>query len=88
MEFVWDTANIGHLARHKMTLQEAEEAVLPDSLESEFQHHAGEERVLCFGRTANGRMLTIISAVRGEAVRIVTGYPMTRTQQRVYFKEK
>ncbi|MCZ2146484.1 MAG: BrnT family toxin [Bryobacterales bacterium] len=88
MEFIWDAANARHLGRRKITPQGAEETILLDSLESEFQHHADEQRVLCFGRTATGRLLTIIYAVRGKAVRVVTGYPMTKSRQRVYFKEK
>ncbi|MCC6363192.1 MAG: BrnT family toxin [Bryobacterales bacterium] len=88
MEFVWDARNIEHLKRHKITPQEAEETILLDCLESDLQQHAGEERVLCFGRTAQGRLLTIIYTMRGEAVRVVTGYPMTRSQQRLYFRRK
>ena len=87
-KFRWDAANIEHLGRHKITPQEAEEAILLDSLESDLQPHAHEDRVLCFGRTAKGRLLTIIYTVRGEAIRVVTGYPMTKQQQRIYFQEK
>ena len=47
--------------------------------------HSGEERV-CFGRTVKGRLLTIIYTMRGGAIRVVTGYPMTKAQQRIYFE--
>lgn len=88
VEFTWDASNIEHLGRHKITPQEAEEAILLDSLEFELQQHSDEERVLCFGRTAKGRLLTVIYAMRGEAIRVVTGYPMTKSQQRIYFQGK
>ena len=86
MEFLWDAANIAHLGRHKITPQEAEEAILLDSVEFELQQHRGEERVLCFGRTACGRLLTIVYTVRSGRARVVTGYRMTRQQQRLYLE--
>ena len=58
--FIWDASNTEHLERHKVTPQEAVEAILLDSVEPELQHHSDEERVLCFGRRASGRLLTII----------------------------
>lgn len=60
VEFVWDVRNIEHLGRHNITPREAEEAILLDSLEAALQRHADEDRVLCFGRTANGRLPTIV----------------------------
>jgi uncharacterized DUF497 family protein len=86
VEFRWDASNIEHLGRHKITAQQAEEAILLDSVETDLQQHSGEQRVLCLGRTASGRLLTIIYTMRGEAVRVITGYPMTRRQQRIYFQ--
>ena len=86
VEFIWDASNIEHLRRHKITPQEAEEAILLDSLEPGLQQHSEEESVLCFGRTAKGRLLTIIYTMRGDTIRVVTRYPMTRRQQRIYFE--
>jgi uncharacterized protein len=72
---MWDASNTEHLGRHRITPQEAEEAVLLDSLEPDLQRRSGEARVLCFGRTAAGRLLTIVYTMRGDAVRVITGYP-------------
>jgi uncharacterized protein len=88
VEFIWDANNVEHLGRHKITPTEAEETILLDSLEPDLQQHSDEARVLCFGRTAKGRLLTIIYAMRGDAIRVVTGYPMTKRQQRIYFEGK
>ncbi len=88
VEFVWDAENTKHLARHKITPEEAEEALQLEPLIQEFQEHPGEERVLCFGRTAKGRLLTIIYTVRGGAIRVITGYRMPKWQQRLYFEGK
>ena len=88
MEFVWDASNIEHLRRHKITPQEAEEAIQIEALVQEIQDHPTEGRVLCFGRTAKGRLLTIVYTMRGDAVRVVTGYRMPKWQQRMYFQDK
>ena len=88
MEFDWDAGNRKHLARHAITPREAEEAILIEPLETTLQHHEGEDRVLCFGRTKSGRLLTVLyTELRGK-VRVVTAYGMTAAQQRLYFEGK
>ena len=52
------------------------------------QQYPTEDRVLSSGRTTKGRLLTIIYATRGDRIRVVTGYPATRRQQRIYFEGK
>ncbi len=59
-----------------------------EPLEVAVQQHHGEERVLCFGRTKAGRLLTILYTERPGKTRVVTAYPMTAAQQRLYFEEK
>ena len=86
MEFIWDEENVRHLARHKITPSEAEETIQIDPLMQDVQEHVTEDRVLVFGRTAKGRLLTIIYTVRNRAIRVVTGYPMPKWQQRIYFE--
>ena len=88
VEFIWDAENTKHLARHKITPQEAEEALQLEPITQEVQEHPREDRVLCFGRTAGGRLLTIIYTVRGGAIRVVTGYRMAKWQLRMYFEDR
>ena len=88
MEFDWDRANTRHIARHKITPREAEQVLRTDSLVVQFQDHSGEERVLCFGRTGTGRLLTVLYVERRGKTRVITAYPMTRDQQEVYFMER
>jgi len=60
LNFDWDDANQNHLARHKVTPQEAEEVVLGDPLDIELQTaegSGGEERILHVGETRKGRIL-------------------------------
>ena len=88
MEFDWDAANLGHIARHGIAPKEAEEAVLIEPLETDVQSHLSEQRVLCFGRAKSGRLLTVLYTERRGKIRVVTAYEMTKLQQRMYFEGK
>jgi hypothetical protein len=88
MEFDWDADNLRHIARHGIDPKEAEEAVLIEPLEADVQPHESEERVLCFGRTKSGRLLTILYTERRGKIRVVTAYEMAKPQQQMYFEGK
>ena len=88
MEFEWDPENRKHIARHTITPEEAEEAMVIEPLETAVQQHESEVRVLCFGRTKAGRLLTILHTERRGKIRVVTAYEMTKEQQRLYFEGK
>jgi hypothetical protein len=85
MEFDWDAANLQHIAKHGIVL---EEAILIEPLETDLQELGGEHRVLCFGRTRSGRLLTVLYTQRRGKIRVVTAYAMTKRQQRMYFEGK
>jgi uncharacterized DUF497 family protein len=59
-----------------------------EPLEADVQPHESEERVLCFGRTKAGRLLTILYTERRGKIRVVTAYEMTKPQQQMYFEGK
>ncbi len=88
MEFDWDASNINHIARHRIDPKEAEEAVLIEPLEVAVQPHDREDRILCFGRTGSGRLLTVLYTERRGKIRVVTAYEMTKPQQQLYFEGK
>ena len=88
MEFDWDSGNVQHIARHGIAQEEAEEAVRIEPLEVDFQPHGIEQRILCFGRTQSGRLLTVLYTERRGKIRVVTAYDMTKQQQRMYFEGK
>jgi hypothetical protein len=85
--FDWDENNIRHLARHRISPEEAEQAILdPEAKMLEIQTSEGdEERVKAIGRTADGRILVTVFAFRGEAIRLVTAYRAAIREQRLYF---
>jgi len=41
-------------------------------LDADVQQHDGELRVLCFGRTKSGRLLTVLYTERRGGIRVVT----------------
>ncbi len=88
MEFDWDSGNLNHIARHGVTREEAEQAVVIEPLEAEVQLDASENRVICLGRTNSGRLLTVIFTERHGKTRVVTAYDMTKEQQQMYFEEQ
>jgi uncharacterized DUF497 family protein len=59
-----------------------------EPLEADVQPQESEERVLCFGRTKAGRLLTILYTERRGKIRVVTAYEMTKPQQQMYFEGK
>jgi uncharacterized DUF497 family protein len=50
------------------------------------QSHESEDRIVCFGRTVSGRLVTVLYTERQGRIRVVTAYPMSRPQQKLYFE--
>ena len=89
IEFDWDSANRKHLARHRVSLEEAEEAVRDPELRfMESEEVGGEERVRMVGMTVAGRILTVVFTFRAERIRVVTAFDADRTAQRIYLELK
>jgi uncharacterized protein len=87
--FDWDEHNIGHIAGHDGTPQEAEEVLLGDSLEVDFNpDRNGEERWTYFGETDRGCILTVIIPLRGEKMRVVTAFDAECRDKLLYLKTK
>ena len=79
--FEWDDFNTGHIARHNVSPEEAEEAFSnkPVILKSR------EKRYYIFGQTDNGRYLTIIVKFKfGGQVRVVTARNMSNAERSRY----
>ena len=76
-------ARATHLSRHDVTPEEAEQVVTRDPIVLEAQIRNGERRVLCAGRTAEGRSLVVIYTLRHGRIRVVTGFPAKRKLRRV-----
>jgi uncharacterized DUF497 family protein len=85
LEFDWDDDNIGHLALRGIKPENAEQVILNRPLDLSTELRSGEERVAQVGETDEGRILIVISTMRGGKIRVVTAWPANERLRR-YFK--
>jgi hypothetical protein len=88
IEFDWDDANIGHLARHRVTPEEAEEVILREPLDLGMEIVRDEERYLNLGSTKRGRVLLVVTTWGENRVRVVTAFDPARRLIRFYYQER
>ena len=88
LEFDWDDANIGHVARHEVTPSEAEEIILNDPVDLGIEDVEGEERTLSLGATVQGRVLLVVSTWREHRIRVVTAFEPIRRLIQLYYQER
>ena len=88
IEFDWDEANIGHVARHSVVPEEAEQVILNDPVDIGMEIVEGEERHLNLGATAQGRVLLVVTTWRKYRVRVVTAFEPIKRLIQFYFQER
>jgi uncharacterized DUF497 family protein len=76
-----------HLARHGISRQDAEDVLSGNHIFLEFQIVEDEQRWIALGATRSGRVLEIVFAIRGEAIRPITGWLADKETANMYFKE-
>jgi uncharacterized DUF497 family protein len=87
--FDWDDANIGHIAEHNITPEEAEETLCRDPLDYGFDPDSnGEARWTYLGEAGSGRILVVVITIRGDRARVVTAYDAERRDRLLYLAEK
>lgn len=85
MRFVWDDANLEHIARHGIEDYEAEEVFEdPDVRPFDAQNRRGERRFGVFGMTEDGRILVVIYILRSGDIRVVTARDAEPKEKRRY----
>ena len=73
VKFEWDEANAEHVARHGVSIEEAEQAVGSSRLvRIGGSSVAGERRFTVLAQTEEGRLLVVVVTHRGRALRVVT----------------
>jgi uncharacterized DUF497 family protein len=84
--YEWDQRNIRHIARHRVTPAEAEEALQdPRRTPAEAYDLRGERRDGATGMTTAGRMLTVVYTPRGfRRVRVIMARPASADERRKY----
>ena len=88
VEFDWDQANIGHVGRHRVLPDEAEQIVLNDPMDLGMEIVEGEERHVSLGATAKGRLLIVVTTWRGGRIRVVTAFEPIKRLIEFYYKER
>ena len=88
IEFDWDEANIGHLARHHVTPEEAEEVILRNPVDLGMKIVEGEERYLNLGPTQRDRILFVVTTWREDRVRVVTAFNPVKRLIQFYYEER
>lgn len=88
MEFEWDESNLRHLARHKITRPEFEQAMDNDPVLADFSDESGEERWYAVGATDALRVLFMVFTYRGARIRPVTGWSADKKLREAYFRRR
>jgi uncharacterized DUF497 family protein len=86
MLFDWDEHNIAHIWRHRVLPHEAEQAVTLTPIEVGYETADGEDRLRLLGLTVKARLIAVVITERYGKIRVVTAYPATPSQQRIYYK--
>jgi uncharacterized DUF497 family protein len=90
LAFDWDAANLDHIARHNVTREETEQAILGDPLDIEMQiaeDGSGEERLQHLGETAQGRILQLMTTWRDGKVRVISAWDAPKALKLYYLAE-
>jgi len=88
--FDWDAANLGHIAKHDVTPEEAEQVILGNPLDMEMQVAEGsnkEERFLQLGKTAKGRILQLLTTWRDGRLRVISVWDAPKELKLYYLAE-
>ena len=86
-EFDWDEHNQRHLAKHGISRFDAEDVLSGNHILLEYQMEGGEHRWIAVGATRAGRILSIVFAVRGEAMRPITGWAADKETADLFLRE-
>ena len=91
LRFDWDDDNRGHLARHGVAPDEAEQAIRDSfAMLLEIQQPPGrgmdEERSKIAGMTKSGRILIVVFTYRGPLLPPVTAYEAVPRDAEIYLK--
>jgi uncharacterized protein len=86
-KFEWDADKAKlNIRKHQVSFEEATtvfrdplSATVPDP-----DHSKSENRLITFGISSQGRLLTISHSERGEAIRIISARNATKQEKRIY----
>ena len=78
---LWDPWNVGHIARHEVTMREVQEVCSGTFI----SRHSYAGRILIIGSTVDNRVLAVVVEPRGDgAYYVITARPASRRERRRY----
>lgn len=86
--FEWDEANRAHIALHKVTPEEVEQAFVNDPMDLGAEVVDGEERYTSVGHTNQLRVLVMAWTMRGDATRAITAFDASERLAKRYLAER
>ena len=86
--FDWDDGNINHIKKHGITPKETEEVILNDPMDLRFELRDGEERIVQVGETDKGRILVVVTTMRGALIRVITAFSAVKKLREVYIAQR
>ena len=87
LRFEWDPQKAAkNLAKHGVSFEDAATVFgdLLGRIEVDPRHSAGEERFVLLGISRERRLLAVMFAERGEAIRLISARRATRRERREY----
>jgi uncharacterized protein len=88
VEFDWDAENTKHLAVHKVTPAEFEQAVRNDPVDLDCDYADDEARYRTVGITDNARFLLMVWTIRNGKIRPVTAFPASASNKRDFLERR
>lgn len=85
--FEWDQGNVEKSeAKHQVSCEEAEQVFMnrPLFLVDDPKHSQTETRIKAFGRTDEGRLLTVSFTMRNRKIRVISARNMSRKERKAY----
>ena len=86
-EFDWDQHNEQHLAKHGISRSDAQDVLSGNHVLLEYQTEGNEQRWVAVGATRKGKIISIVFAVRGDAMRPITGWEADKATIDLYFQQ-
>jgi hypothetical protein len=86
-DFEWDEQKAENNAtKHGVTFEEAALAMI-DPLSLDFEDLVEPEKLITLAASRTGRILYIVSTVRGDRIRLISARPATQSERRRYEEE-
>ena len=89
MNFDWDDANRDHIAAHNVSTEEAEQVIQNNPIDLEIQDDPADIfRHPQIGETNAGRILVVLSTLRGSNIRVISAWDASRSYKNFYHSER